>query len=169
MFKDPGRRIRAFGLAVSLVAAISVPAAAMAATGGGETIAPRTAGPVVVDVEAVTLNDKLLATIQYRVTCDEITYYDWELGQDVTTTQGRLFATGQLMQAQGRSIATASGFGPRTDVTCDGATVNHLSVQVLADSLPLRRSTALVGVSADIGAGEGENFGARGPTEVRLR
>ena len=165
----PGRRLRAFGLAVSLVAALAIPAAALAATGGGDTIAPRVAGHVVVDVEGVVLNDKLLATIQFRVTCDEITYYDWELGQDVTTTHGRLSPSGQLMQAQGRSIATASGFGWLSDVTCDGATVNHSSVQVLADTLPLRRGAALVGVSAEVGAGEQQLFGASGPTEARLR
>jgi len=169
MNENPGRRIRAFGLAVALVAALAIPAAALAATGGGDTIQPRMAGPVVVDVEGVTLNDKLLATIQFRLTCNEITYYDWELGQDVTTTEGRLFASGQLIQAQGRSIASASGFGARTDVTCDGSTVNHLAVQVIAGNLPLRRGAALIGVTADVGAGDGEEFGASGPTELRLR
>ena len=138
MNENPGRRIRAFGLAVALVAALAIPAAALAATGGGDTIQPRMAGPVVVDVEGVTLNDKLLATIQFRLTCNEITYYDWELGQDVTTTEGRLVASGQLIQA-------------------------------IAGNLPLRRGAALIGVTAEVGAGDGEEFGASGPTELRLR
>ena len=76
---------------------------------------------------------------------------------------------GVLLQAQGRSIASASGFVPRTAVTCDGSTVNHLSVQLIADNLPLRRGDAVVGVSAEIGPGEGGNFGASGPTPVKLR
>src|SRR5947208_3451734 len=36
MNENPGRRIRAFGLAVALVAALAIPAAALAATGGGD-------------------------------------------------------------------------------------------------------------------------------------
>ena len=162
------RPLRMLGTALVLLVALGTPAAALAATGGGEGILPRQSDPVLVDVVDVTLDNKLMATIQYQVTCREFRYYDWELGEYVTTTAGRLFANGALLQAQGRSIASASGFG-RADVTCDGATVNHLSVQVLADVLPLKRGSAVVGVSVDIGAGETEDFGASGPTAVRLR
>jgi hypothetical protein len=165
------RRTAAIGLA--LVAAIALPAAAFAATGGGDTIYPRvdTRG-VVVDIEGATLNNKLMATIAIRVTCDEMTYYDYNLGQYVTTTAGILGGQGQLLQAQGRSIASASGFSTATNLTCDGSTVNHATVQVLAATLPLKRGAAVAGVDAEVspvGVEEGGFFGRSGPTEIRLR
>ena len=159
--------LRMLGAGLAIVVALGVPAAVMAAAGGGEGILPRVSDPVRVDVVDVTLDNKLMATIQYQVTCREFTYYDWQLGQYVTTTAGRLFSDGELLQAQGRSIASASGFG-RADVTCDGTTVNHVSVQVLADVLPLKKGSAVVGVNVDVGAGEVEDSGASGATAVRI-
>jgi hypothetical protein len=161
---------RALALALALAAAIALPAAASAAT-GGVTIYPRidTRG-VVVDIEGATLNNRLMATIAFRVTCDEITYFDWDTYEEVTTTAGRLSAGGQLLEAQGRSIASASGYAGQ-DVTCDGSTVNHVLVQVLAENLPLKRGDAVAGIDADIGAAGAEeaSFGRSGPTEIKVR
>lgn len=160
-------------LAIAIATAIAAPAAAFAATGGGGTIFPRIADRgVVVDVEGATFNNKLMATVTFRVTCDAITYFDWDLGQEVTTTAGVLSGTGQLLQAQGRSIASASGYSAQMNVTCDGSTVNHASVQLLADNLPLRRGNAVAGIDAEVfasGAGEEGSFGRTGPTAIRLR
>ena len=162
---------RGLALAIAIATAIAAPTAALAATGGGESILPRIDDRgVVVDVEGATFNNKLMATIAVRVTCDPITYFDWNLGQEVTTTAGVLAGTGQLLQAQGRSIASASGFSPRTDVTCDGSTVNHTSVQLLAENLPLKRGDSVVGVDAEVFASgaEDESFGRSGPTAIKV-
>jgi hypothetical protein len=164
---------RGLALAIAIATVIAAPAAVFAATGGGGTIYPRIDNRgVVVDIEGATFNNKLMATITFRVTCDPITYFDWDLYQEVTTTAGVLSGTGQLLQAQGRSIASASGFSPQTNVTCDGSTVYHASVQVLADNLPLRRGDAVAGIDAEVfaaGAGEEGNFGRSGPTAIKLR
>lgn len=162
---------RGLALGIALAALIALPAATLAATGGGETIYPRIDNRgVVVDIEGATLNNKLMATIAVRLTCDEITYFDWDTGQEISTTEGRVFTSGQLLEAQGRSIASASGFGDQ-DVTCDGSTVNHLSVQVLAGNLPLKRGDVVAGIDAEVGAAGSEEaaFGRSGPTAFRLR
>lgn len=164
------RWTRASGLIAAAVMLAALPAAVYADTGnGGISIAPRDADDVIVDISGARLDSRLMATISFRVTCEEITYFDWELGQEVTTTAGRLFADAFLAQAQGRSIATAAGAMHGVDVTCDGATVNQLAIQVIAQSLPLKRGDALAGVATFVGAGEGEDHGASGPTSLRLR
>ena len=157
-------------LVAAVVILVALPASVSADIGGGGlSIRPRDADDVIVDIQGARLDNRLMATISFRVTCDEITYFDWELGQEVTTTEGRLSADAVLAQAQGRSIATAAGALYGVDVTCDGTTVNELAVQAIAQTLPLKRGDALAGVTAYVGAGEGEDFGASGPTSVRLR
>ena len=164
------RRARSLGLIAALVMGLAIPASALADTGGGSAIDPRSSNGATTDITGVTLNNKLMATISFRVTCDPITYFDYETGQEVTTTEGHLGGAGALLQAQGRSIATANGYLPQADVTCDGSTINSLSVAVIAQSLPLKRGEALVGVNVYINAGDFSGDSAStGPTSVKLR
>jgi len=163
-------RARRLGLITALVMAVAIPATALADTGGGSAIDPRASHGATADIDGVTLNNKLMATIDFRVRCDPITYFDYETWQEVTTTEGRLGGAAALLQAQGRTIAAANGSVPQADVTCDGSTVNSLSVSVIAQSLPLKRGAALAGVSVFISAGEsGEDSASTGPTSIKLR
>lgn len=164
-------RMRAFGLLAALVVALVVPATVFADEPGGPGIEPWASQGATADIEGVTLNSRLMATINVAVVCDELTYFNWETWEEYTTTDGVVYAGGQLLQAQGRSIASASGFARRAAVTCDGSTVNHVAVQVIAESLPLRRGDALVGVSLSVYASGGEGDGAyasSGPVAVKL-
>ena len=172
MFLDAGRRVRSLALVGAALAVMLVPGIAFAAEGGGgTTIGPRIENGATVDIVGASLESKLMATIRFTVVCDPITYFDWETYQEFTTEVGRLSADVTLLQAQGRSIATAVGFSSAVTLTCDGATVNHATVSVVAQNLPLKRGDALAGVSAWISAqgGEsGENYAQSGPTAVRL-
>jgi hypothetical protein len=169
MALDLSHRTRAFGLVLALGAALVIPSTVLADT-GGPGISPRFGRGATADVERVTLDNKLMATIQVAVTCDEIRYFDWEIYDWVTTTSGTLSAGGQLLQAQGRSIASAIGYSGQVPVTCDSSTLNHVSVQVIAQNLPLKRGDALVGATVEIFAGEGSGGSAStGPVAVKLR
>lgn len=167
-----GRRGRSLALVGAALAVLLVPGVALADTGGGTTIGPRYERGATVDIEGASLDSRLLATIRIAVVCDPITYYDWETWEQLTTTDGRLSGDATLLQAQGRSIATAVGYVAAVPVTCDGTTVNHATVSVVAQNLPLRRGDALAGVSVWVSAQGGESseaFGQSGPTAVRLR
>jgi len=165
-----GHRGRSLAIVGAALAILLVPGIALADTGGGTTIGPRVENGVTIDVEGATLNSKLMATVRFAVVCDEITYFDWDTYQEVTTTEGRLGGDATLLQAQGRSIAIALGYASPVDVTCDGSTVNHVTASVVAQNLPLKSGSALAGVSAYIsGGGEGEGgYGQSGPTAIKL-
>ena len=169
----PHRRAgRALGLLAAVALTLLIPATAFADTGGpGAVIAPAASNGATAWIEGVTFNNKLLATIRVGLVCDELTYFDWETYEEVTTTEGFAYADGQLLQAQGRSIASAFGSAYRMPVTCDGSTVNDVAIQVYAQTLPLKRGDALVGASVwATGGGEGgDHYAATGPTSVRLR
>lgn len=166
---DLRRRTRAFGLVVALGAALVIPSTVLADT-GGPGITPRASYGATADIEGVSLDGKLMATIRIAVRCDQLTYFNWETGEQVTTTTGSLSGSGQLLQAQGRSIASATGFSGQQVATCDGSTVNHLSIQVIAQNLPLKRGEALAGASVEIFAGDGGGaFASTGPLAIKLR
>ena len=171
MILETGRRVRSMALVVAALAVLLVPGIAFADEGGGTTIGPRIENGATIDIEGATLNSKLMATIRFTVVCDPITYFDWETYQEFTTEVGRLSADATVLQAQGRSIATAVGFSSAVALTCDGVTVNHATASVVAQNQPLKRGDALAGVSAWISApgGEsGESFAQSGPTAIRL-
>jgi hypothetical protein len=148
-------RFRGF-LAASLVAiSLAAPLSAYAATGGG---GPYSNGATV-SIASASFESKLLVTVTLDVSCDPFVERDWNgTPTGNTTVQGRIGGIVDLMQAQGRTIAHASGYltiDPMTQggmpVTCDGSTF-EVPVAVVAQDLPLRRGDALIQASVSMGA-----------------
>jgi len=133
-----------------------------------------------VDVVEVTFENKLVASVVLALRCDAFDH-DWAGEPLEPSFDGHLYGWVELMQAQGRRIAHASGTiqpsggamnSPGPAVVCDGSTF-QITVQVVSQDLPLRRGAAVVG--ADIGMNSSTccsyqgNSAASGPVEVRIR
>ncbi|MEO5941260.1 MAG: hypothetical protein ABIZ72_09685 [Candidatus Limnocylindrales bacterium] len=137
-------RSRAIAFGALVAVALAAPGAVSANTTGGGGGAGAT-----VNVVAVTFANKLVVDVTLDITCQPFVQFDWSgVPTGVTTTSGTIVGNVSLMQAQGRTIAHASGsINPPTQngpaVTCDGSTF-RVTVPVVAQDLPLRRGAAVV-------------------------
>jgi hypothetical protein len=147
------RRLRTAIGAVAIIALLMVPGAASADEGGGGgPIPPAASEGATVRIDSVVLVSRLKVRVRISVVCEPIHYRDWETGEEGDTTDGRGSLRGYLMQAQGREIVT--GFGIRyASAICDGSTVNHYSIAVLAQDRPFHSGPVEVGVEGWIDAG----------------
>jgi hypothetical protein len=167
----PSRRGRLLVAATAALAILAVPSAAFADTTGGGSIAPAVSRDATISITSTALTARLIVTVGIDLVCQPFQSYDWETGATVETTAGAIEG-GQVvvLQAQGRTVASGAGDVVGTAV-CDGATVNHLSVPVVASTSPWRQGTAVLGASvfvADAASFNDSDYASTGPTTVRL-
>lgn len=167
-------RLRAILIGGALVATLAVPAAASAdTTPGGVSIAPASSNGATISVSAdVHVLSRVVATVEISFTCDPFLVYNWETGETVETTSGRLeYGTAAIVQASGRSIATGSAdFYGGGDVLCDGATVHTRSVPIVASTMPWKPGGAVVGASIAVvdSTYQESDTASSGPVAVKL-
>lgn len=159
-------------VAVVLIAAIAVPAVALAdTTGGTPTISAASSQGATIRITSVNVTGKVVATIHADFICQPIPTFDWSTGQWETTTQGQIEgASFVLLQAQGRTVASGVGDPGFGTVTCDGTTANHFSVPVTASVSPWKAGTAVAGASLYVIDRNmtGSDSASTGPVTVRL-
>jgi hypothetical protein len=168
-----GRRRMRLALASGmLVMGLAVPAAVSAdTTTGVPSIPPAWSRDATIQVTSVSVTAKVIATVTIAFTCQPFQSYDWQTGQTIETTAGRVEG-GQVIvvQAQGRTIdwGEADLFGGTA--ACDGVTVNVLSAPVTAAVSPWKVGTAVVGASVYLvdEFGSDSDGANSGPITVRL-
>lgn len=107
-----------------------------------------TTTPVAVTITGATLTARVAVTLKFDVVCQPIT--DFANTDVVNASYG---AAMSVDQAGGRSIAHASAgdtmpfAGP---ITCDGSTVNHLSLTGISSTVPFHGGPAVVSVSVGV-------------------
>jgi len=89
-----------------------------------------------------------------------------------TTTAGRVGgASATIVQASGKSVASASGSAFGGTAVCDGTSTNTTSIAVVAATSPWKSGSAAGGVTVSVDAGDEENgfgYGSTGPMVIRL-
>lgn len=165
-------RIRALALGGALLAGLALPAIASADTTSGVTIPPAASrGATITLSPTVRITSKVMATAEISFVCEPFSVYDWETGETYLTTDGRMEGgTFTVVQAQGRSIASASADLFGGDVVCDGTTVQKRSISVLASTLPWKTGAAVAGASIYVIDPEGQSgdYASTGAMPVKL-
>jgi hypothetical protein len=167
----PNHRGRLVLVATAALAVLAAPSAAFADTTGGGSIPPAVSRDATISITSTALTARLIVTVGIDVVCQPFQSYDWDTGETVETTAGAIEGGGVVvLQAQGRTIASGTGDVVGTAV-CDGATVNHLSVPVVASTSPWRTGTAVLGASvfiSDAASFNDADYASTGPITVRL-
>ncbi len=105
--------------------------------------------PVSITVTKAALTAKILVTVGVDLVCQPlVSAID---GSPVTSAA--LGLAGSVDQANGRTIAHAAGgdLMPSADlVTCDGSTINHLSLSLLSSTVPFHGGTAIATVMVNV-------------------
>jgi hypothetical protein len=141
------RGARLLVLGTALVTALALPSAAFADTTPGPTIPPAVSRDATITITSATVTARLIVSVRVDYVCQPFLSFDWETGEWIQSTAG-LIEEGQaiVIQAQGRTIASGSGAFNGT-VTCDGSTVNHVTIPVIASTAPWRTGSAVVAAS----------------------
>jgi hypothetical protein len=167
-----GRRMRLTIACGMLAVALAVPATVSAdTTSGAPSIQPALSRDATIQVTSVTVTAKVIANVTIAFTCQPFEAFDWETGETIETTVGRIEG-GQMVviQAQGRTIAWGEGQAFGGNATCDGSTVNTLSTPVTAVVSPWKVGTAVVGATIHVVNENGSDvdYASSGPVTVRL-
>jgi len=165
------RRLRALIVGGALAAALAMPLAASADTTDGGVIRPAYSEGATINLGAVHLVSKVLATVDIAFTCDPLQVFEWQTGTTTTTTEGRLdSANAAIVQASGKTIVAATGDAFGGNVLCDGSSVHYLTVQVVASSAPFKAGAAAVGASISIAdpSFQARDIASTGATTVKL-
>jgi hypothetical protein len=105
--------------------------------------------PVSIRITGAQLTARILVTVGADLVCQPlVSAID---GSPVTSAA--LGLAGSVDQANGRTIAHAAGgdLMPSTNlVTCDGSTVNHLSLSLLSSTVPFHGGTAIATVMVNV-------------------
>ena len=152
--------------ALGLTAALVIPAAASADTGGGKEFSGAT-----ITFGAISVSGKLIARVTVNLTCDPLDSLDPDTLEPTTTTAGVVgYLPIQLLQAQGRTIDVGFGEVDSVNVVCDGTTINKLVVPVLAQNAPWHGGAALAsgGVVVFEASGIGQDSASVDMVSVRL-
>ena len=164
-------RLRAVIVGGALALSMALPLAVSADTTEG-SIPPAASNGVTITGSSFHIDSKLIVTTTFTFRCDPIQVYDWETGMYTSTTAGRLGgASATIVQASGRSVASASGSAGGGAVVCDGTSTNTASIAVVAATSPWKSGAAAGGVTAFVDAGDEENgsgYGSTGPMVIRL-
>jgi hypothetical protein len=169
----PRSRLRAIIIGGALVATLALPAVVSAdTTGPGGSIAPAASNGATIAVDTdVTVMSKLVATVDLAFTCDPFMVYDWQTGETVPSTSGRLeFGSVSIVQASGRTILSSATEYYGGDVTCDGSTVHSRSIPVVAQTQPWKSGAAVIGATVYVVDEEYQQSrsASSGPIAVKL-
>jgi hypothetical protein len=167
-----GRRTRLVMAGGMLAVALAIPSAVSADTvGGAPSIQPAYSRDASIQVGSVSVTAKVIATVTIKFTCQPFQTYDWQTGETIETTAGRIEG-GQVtvVQAQGRTIGWGQVELFGGTAVCDGSTVNVTSAPVTAAVAPWKVGTAVVGASIQVSdeTGSDSDGAASGPVAVRL-
>ena len=136
------RKLGSIAALVALFALSAVPVSAATGGGGGGG-----SGGVTIGITKVTLQAKLLVTVAFDVVCSPVPS-PVNPGGVTAATYG---ASVTVDQAVGKTIAHAAGgdtMPSSQPLTCDGTTVNHVSISALSSTVPFKAKTnAVIGVS----------------------
>jgi hypothetical protein len=105
--------------------------------------------PVSIKISDAHLSARILVTVGIDLVCQPIV----SAIDGSPVTRAALGLAGSVDQANGRAIAHAAGgdLMPSTDlVTCDGSTVNHLSLSMLSSTVPFHGGTAIATVMVNV-------------------
>jgi hypothetical protein len=165
-----GRGARLLVLGATLMAALALPSAAFADTTPGPTIPPAASRDATIAITSATVTARLIVSVGVDYVCQPFLSFDWETGQWIASTAGSIEdGRAIVIQAQGRTIASGSG-AVSGAVTCDGSTVNHLTIPVVATTAPWRTGTAGLGAAlfaSDASFNDGD-YASSGPVVVKL-
>lgn len=166
------RRLRLAIACGVLAVALVVPAAVSAdTTSGAPSIPPASSRDATIQVTSVAVTAKVIATVTITFICQPFQTYDWQTGETIETTVGRVEG-GQatVIQAQGRTVAWGQTEVFGSAATCDGSTVNTLSTPVTAAVAPWKVGTAVAGASVYVvdEQGSDSDYATSGPVAVRL-
>jgi hypothetical protein len=169
-----GRRARVGAAFVALALALALPAAVSADTPNpAPTIFPAASrGATIVVSSAVPVTGKLIATVHVSFTCQPFEIFDWETGQTVLSTEGQLdFTEVEILQVSGRTINYGTGSAFTTDpVVCDGSTVTAFDAPAIAQLLPWKSGSAILGARVNIVSPDfsTSDFASSGALQVKL-
>lgn len=134
------RKIAALAALVALLVGAVAPASAATGGGGGS------GGGVSIGFSGATISARIQVNVAFTLVCVPVT----SLANPDGVTAATYGATVTVDQASGRTIAHASGgdlMPSGQPVTCDGTTVNNLSMSVLSTNVPFHGGSAIVGIS----------------------
>ena len=167
-----GRRPRLVIVAGLLALALAAPSAVSADTTGAPSIQPAISHGATIEVTSIGVTAKIIATVSFSFTCEPFQAYDWETGQTIETTVGRIEGGGAtIIQAQGRTLDWGTGevfFGG--SAVCDGTTVNTASTPVTAAVSPWKNGSAVVGAYINVCDDQcsDSDYATSGPVAVKL-
>ena len=140
------RRGRLLVLTGALVAALALPAAALADTTPAPTILSAESRGATIQLSGGSILGRVVVNAHVDFTCDPFLVYDWETGTDVERTDGSLeFGAVTILQASGKTINSGEGQFFGGTVVCDRTTVNHRDVAVVAGVVPWKIGSAVAG------------------------
>ena len=160
------RRGRLLLLMGALVAALALPAAALADTTAPPTIYSAATEGATIQLSVGSVIGRVVVNSKVDFTCDPFLVYDWETGTEVERTDGSLeFGAVTILQASGKTINFGEGTFYGGTIVCDGTTVNHRDVSVDAAVVPWKTGTAVAGArifvaSPDFNTGHYASTGA---------
>ena len=168
---SPRRRWRLLLVGAALALALAVPSSALADTTATPTIYPADSRGATVTLTGGSIVGRLVANTTVTFTCDPFLVYDWESGQEVESTEGRLEdGSVTILQASGRTINYGQvGFWGGS-VVCDGGTVNRRDLGVVASVSPWRSGSVVAGATVYIASADynSSHFASTGPVTIRL-
>jgi hypothetical protein len=140
------RRGRMIILGAAAVLALALPAAVSADTTTTPTIFPAASNGATVHVSGGSVLGRLIVNTSVDFTCDPFLVYDWETGTETEVTTGSLeYGAVTILQVAGRTINSGEAeFGGGT-IVCDGSTMNHRDVAVVAGIVPWKSGSAVAG------------------------
>lgn len=166
-----GRRPRLVIAAGLLALALAAPSAVSADTTGAPSIPPAISHDATIQVTSVSVTAKVIATVSLSFTCQPLQSYDWETGQTIETTVGRVEGGGAtIIQAQGRTLDWGTGEVFGGSAVCDGTTVNTASTPVTAAVSPWKNGAAVVGAYISVCDEQcsDSDYATSGPISVKL-
>ena len=106
------RRVRLVAIGGALVVGLALPGAVSADTTGVPSIQPAFSRDATIQVTSVAVTAKVIATVSIAFTCQPFQSYDWETGQTIETTVGRIEGgdvVWQMFDASNKPIPATAG------------------------------------------------------------
>jgi hypothetical protein len=163
--------LRLLVIGSALAATLAAPMAALADTTPPPTIMPAESRHATIQLSGGSVLGRLVVNAKVDFTCDPFLVYDWETGTEVERTDGSLESgVVTILQASGRTINSGEAEFWGGPVVCDGATVNHRDVGVVASVAPWKSGSAVAAARVFIASPDFEtsDFASTGASTIKL-
>jgi hypothetical protein len=155
----------------ALAAILAMPMSALADTIPTPTIFPAESRLATIQLSGGSVVGKVLVNAKVDFTCDPFLVYDWETGTEVERTDGSLeFGDVTILQASGKTINFGEAEFSGGTVVCDGTTVNHREVGVVAAVAPWKNGVAVAGARVFIASPDFQtsDYASTGAQTIKL-